>query len=208
MEGLYKNKYRIKSTRLANYNYGQSGFYFVTICTKNRQHYFGKIVEQKIILNKAGKIIQKYWLEITQHFENVLINEFIIMPNHTHGIIEISNNNTTTLCRDEALPRLPSTQNKIERNTPNQNETYVGEHPQMSAISPKPGSLPVIIGSLKSICTKTINKSFPNTNFAWQPRFFDHIIRTEKILNKIQWYTRTNPKKWERDRNNSEGIWM
>ncbi|MFH1947037.1 MAG: hypothetical protein ABIJ23_02685 [Candidatus Magasanikbacteria bacterium] len=111
MEELYKNKYRIKSTRLANYDYSQPGFYFVTICTKNRRHYFGKITEQKMILNDIGKIIQKYWSEIPQHFENVLTNEFIIMPNHVHGIIEISNNDTP--CRDEALPRLPPTTNDV-----------------------------------------------------------------------------------------------
>ncbi len=185
---LFKNKYRVKTTRLAEYDYSQPGYYFITVCTKDKAHCFGEIVDNKMTLNGVGKIIETCWLEIPKHFDNVSLDEFVIMPNHIHGIIII---NEGRMCRDEAMPRL-----------------YNGEHPQMSAISPKPNSLPVIIGSFKSICVKIIRKSFPNTNFAWQPRFYDHIIRAERSYNGIQWYIQTNPERWDRDRNNPEGVFM
>ncbi len=91
MEGLFKNKYRIDSTRLKDYDYSQDGSYFVTICTKERELFFGEVQNNKMILNDLGVIAEKYWLEIPQHFENTELDEFIIMPNHIHGIIVIDN---------------------------------------------------------------------------------------------------------------------
>ena len=86
----YKNKYRIKSTRLEGYNYSRAGLYFITICTNNRLNLFGKIDDNgKMELNDSGKMINFWWSEIETHFEWCKINEFIIMPNHIHGIIEI-----------------------------------------------------------------------------------------------------------------------
>ena len=78
----------------------------------------------------------------------------------------------------------------------------------MSKISPKPGSLAVIIGSYKSIVAKMIRKQLNPITFAWQSRFYDHIIRNEIELNKIREYIITNPEMWERDRNNPENLWM
>lgn len=80
-----------KSIRLKNYDYSSSGGYFITICTCNRKHLFGKIIDGKMILNDGGKIAQQYWLEIPKHFPNAGLDEFIIMPNHVHGIIMIHN---------------------------------------------------------------------------------------------------------------------
>ncbi|MBI4650145.1 hypothetical protein HY745_02450, partial [Candidatus Desantisbacteria bacterium] len=84
---LFKNQYRIKSTRLSNWDYSSNGYYFITICTHNREHYFGEIGE----ITTIGKIAQKYWLEIPNHFPFVILNEFVIMPNHIHGILIIEN---------------------------------------------------------------------------------------------------------------------
>ena len=80
-----------KLNRLKDYNYSQDGYYFITICTKNRDESFGKIKNNEMILNEIGTITQKCWLEISQHFPNVLLDEFIIMPDHVHGIIIIQN---------------------------------------------------------------------------------------------------------------------
>jgi REP element-mobilizing transposase RayT len=78
----------------------------------------------------------------------------------------------------------------------------------MSEISPKPGSLSVIIGSYKSAISKIVRKQLNPITFAWQSRFYDHIIRNENELNRIREYIMTNPAMWERDRNNVENIWM
>jgi REP element-mobilizing transposase RayT len=188
-ENKFKNIYRIKSARKAGYDYTNDGWYFVTICTKNMEPFFGKITDGKMNLSEIGKIVENYWLEISKHFPFVELDEFSIMPNHTHGIIGINNFGCHRDGRDEALPRL-----------------YDGKYPQMSEISPKPKSLSAIVGSFKSVSTKTIHQKSPETNFAWQLRFYDRIIRNEKELDKIRKYIFENPLKWEFDRNNPENF--
>jgi len=197
MKELFQNKYRVESARLPNYDYGQPGYYFITICTKNRRHYFSDIIDGEMILNDVGQIAARYWLEIPKHFSNVVLDEFIIMPNHIHGIIEIRKNDGVN-CRDEALPRLYTPPPRL----------YTGKYPNMSKISPKSKSLSVIIGSFKSICTKTINKIYGTNHFAWQSRFYEHIVRNEISLHNIQQYIYYNPQMWHRDRNNLENLLM
>ena len=181
----YHKQYRYKG-----YDYAKDGFYFVTICTKDRQLFFGDVVNEKMQLSKIGQIAEKYWLEISNHFKNIKLHEYIIMPNHIHGIIQIMRcGNEAMHCGNEAMPR-----------------SYDGKHIKMSKISPKLGSLSVIIGSFKSIVTKIINKKFLNNNFAWQPRFHDRIIRNDEELNKIRYYITINPDKWALDRSNPNKL--
>ncbi len=93
-------KHHRRSIRLKGYDYSQPGAYFITICTKNRKCLFGNIINGKMILNDAGHIAQNCWLEIPNHYSNVILDEFVIMPNHIHGIIIINvgaNNNSPRL---------------------------------------------------------------------------------------------------------------
>ena len=176
----FRGKYRIETARLKNWDYGSSGYYFVTICVKNRECVFGNLDDNKMILSEIGKIAEKFWLEIPAHFPFVKLDEFIIMPNHIHGIIIIDNH------RDVACNVSTTTSNnKI-----------------MSIISPKRGSLSTVIRSYKSNCTKTINKTQNNIYFQWQLRFYDHIIRDEKSLNNIRNYIVNNPLNWDKDEEN------
>ena len=90
----FQNKYRIESSRLSGYDYGSDGVYFVTICTKNRECYFGKIVSTNhAYLNptKIGQIALEYWKEIPKHYPFVTLDEFVVMPNHIHGILILNN---------------------------------------------------------------------------------------------------------------------
>ncbi len=89
MEELFKDKYRIKSARLKDWDYSQEGYYYITICTKNREPFFGKIINNKVNLSEIGKIVEKEWLKTPQIRNNIQIDEFIIMPNHFHGILII-----------------------------------------------------------------------------------------------------------------------
>jgi len=93
----FKNKYRIESTRLKNYDYSQNGYYFVTICTKHRFHHFGVIKNGKMVLNRYGKIVQKCWDDLPNHYWNCKLDAFIIMPDHIHGIVVIDNNSNCTI---------------------------------------------------------------------------------------------------------------
>ena len=86
---LFKDKYRIESIRLPGHDYSSPGAYFITICTHNRQYLFGEIVNNEMILNEYGEIANKYWYEIPKHYTNTQLDEYVIMPNHIHGIIFI-----------------------------------------------------------------------------------------------------------------------
>ncbi len=181
---MYRETER-KNIRLQGYDYSSDGYYFVTICVKYGECVFGDVKNEIMGLSDIGCVIVKFWQEISNHFDNVKLDKWIVMPNHVHGIVVIQNHG-----RDEAMPH-----------------PYVGQYERMSQISPKPKSLPTIIGSFKSIATKTIRK-YHNINFQWQYRFYDHIIRNNKSLNKIRNYIINNPEKWARDRNNPANLWM
>ncbi len=92
-----------KSIRLKGHDYSQKGLYFITICCHEKKHLFGKIINKKMILNDAGIHAKKCWLEIPSHFTNVILHEYIIMPNHIHGIIELvgANQNSPDIVFDE-----------------------------------------------------------------------------------------------------------
>ena len=200
----FKNIYRIKSTRKTGWNYTNDSWYFVTICTKNMEMFFGNITDGKMNLSEIGKIVENYWREIPKHFPFVELDEFSIMPNHNHGIIGINNFNCRCNGRDEAVPDEAVPDEAVpDEAVP---RLYDGKYPQMSKISPKPKSLSTIVGSFKSVSTKTIHQKFPEINFAWQPRFYDRIIRNEKELDKIRKYIFENVLKWEFDRNNPENL--
>jgi hypothetical protein len=86
-------KFHRKSLRFREFNYSRSGYYFITICTFYKDHLFGEIIDDKMVLNDAGKYVQKCWHDITKHFPDAILGPFVIMPNHIHGIIKIQNKN-------------------------------------------------------------------------------------------------------------------
>ena len=181
----YKNKYRISSARLLNWDYTNNGAYFITICTKNRKHFFGEIVNDEMILNEIGITVQKYWLTIPLHFPFVELGNFVVMPNHMHGILIIGNRPVETLHCNVSMHVKTS-------------DSIKPKNEQMSRISPKPGSISTIIRSYKSVVTT--NAHFIDINFDWQSLFHDHIIRNAQSFETIQNYIADNPKNWRDDK--------
>jgi REP element-mobilizing transposase RayT len=189
MSDKFRNIYRIPTTRLPNWDYSDSGYYFITICTKDKEDFFGEIIKNEIHLTKIGKIAQKYWIEISKHFLFVELDEFIIMPSHVHGILIIKNTGDDD-CRDVI--------NHVSTDHVNKN-VY-------SKITPmNKHSLGEIIRWYKGRMTFEINKI--KINFSWQSRYYDHIIRNEKEFCRIKQYVKDNPMNWETDENNS-GDWI
>ncbi len=187
---LFKNKYRVETTRLQNWNYGWNGKYFVTIVTKNREHFFGKIIHGKMYLSEIGENANKCWKEIPEHFPFVVLDEFCVMPNHIHGIVEIDKKNDGRKNTNVETQNFASLQ---LTKTPQSKQNQFG---------PQSKNLGSIIRGFKIGVTKFANKN--NYNFAWQSRFHEHIIRNEKSLNRIRNYIRTNPQRWENDKFNLE----
>ena len=182
---LYKN-FRIESSRLKKWDYRSEGSYFITICTKYMDPVFGHVDSGKMILSEMGNIVDKYWRDIQNHFPFLQLDEYVVMPNHIHGIIIIPPVETL-----HCNVFLESKKTVVE------STIMAGKNQRMSKISPKKGSISAIIRSYKSICTKPVNQKLNSRINLWQPRFWDHIIRSENDLIRIRKYIKNNPGKWK-----------
>lgn len=185
----FQNKYRITPARMPFWNYGWNGRYFVTICTAYREHFFGEIKDRKMILSSMGHCANKLWHDIPKHFPYAILDEFKVMPNHIHGIIEISKNidghygGMDSIDRDTLNPN-PSCNKQSGGATGNNN-------PMLN------NNLARILRWYTGRCSFEIHKI--HADFEWQKRFHDHIIRDDETLFKIRNYIRTNPEHWEED---------
>ena len=198
MAEKFRNKYRISSTRLQNWDYGWDGAYFITICTKNRRHYFGEIINSEMHLNETGKLAEKYWLEIPVHFPFIELGNFQVMPNHFHGILIIDKTKYGGNDRDKAMPCLcvdPVDPADPTAAVPAPTNKTIG---QLRFQNQGSGTISSILGSFKSIVSKYAH--LINANFAWQSRFHDHIIRDALSFERIQNYIENNPKNWKEDK--------
>ncbi|MCE2963395.1 MAG: transposase [Chitinophagales bacterium] len=195
----FNNQYRISSARLAGYDYGQNGAYFITICTKNRIHYFGEIVDRKMILNEIGNLAHEYWQEIPNHFSYIELANFVVMPNHIHGILIIYKNTDNGYDRtlQVDIPSVETLQGFSVETLQCNVSTDTVKNQKMAEISPKSGTISSIIRSYKSIVTK--HARYIKPEFEWQSRFHDHIIRNEPSFNNIQNYIENNPANWKQD---------
>ncbi len=175
-------KHHRRSIRLKGYDYSQAGLYFITICCQNKECLFGQIVNNEMILNNAGKYADKCWLEIPQHLPNAILHEHIIMPNHVHGIIELSD-----VGAENFLPLQQS-------NEPKQNDFQ----------KMIPRSIGSIVKGFKIGVTKWMRsvrmEDFPPQRPVWQRNYYEHIIRNEQSYQVISEYIINNPAQWEEDK--------
>jgi len=160
---------------LQNWDYRNDGYYFVTIGTKNREPYFGEITDGNMVMSEMGIIAVQELLKTGELRQDVFMDEFCIMPDHVHCIIHISYMDKYR-CRD------------VTRYVPTGD---IGINP----LSPRAGSLSVIIRSYKSAVTKRCRDA-GHKGFAWQSRFYDRIIRDQDELRNVRRYIRYNVKKW------------
>jgi putative transposase len=188
-----------QSIRLKDYDYSQAGAYFVTVCTQKRICLFGETENGQMRLNDAGHMVQKIWNELPEKYPGIETDEFIVMPNHIHGIILINN------CRGEVASPVPSV--TPDPNKPNTLETGEGgETPPLRKIT-----LGQVVAYFKYQSTKQIN-TIRNTPGGplWQRNYYEHIIRNEPELHNIREYIRYNPLKWDEDEENPnmKHVWL
>jgi REP element-mobilizing transposase RayT len=168
-----------RSIRLPGYDYTQPGAYFITLVTHDRMPLFGEIVGGEMRLNEYGKIVRAEWFRtaIVRPYVVLYPNEFVVMPNHVHGIIWIVNADNVGATRRVAPTTRPH--------------------------GPDSGSIGAIIGQFKSVTTKRIN-ALRNTPGApiWQRNYYEHIIRNDETLARIRAYIQSNPQRWAEDREN------
>lgn len=165
-----------KSPRLKGYDYTQSGAYFVTVCTDQRQHLFGVVEDDVMVLSPYGFLAEANWLTLPKHYSHVRLDQYVIMPNHVHGIIFLIDEINDDV--GEGLQTLPYDDN----------------------IRFKRHGLPEIIRGFKTWSARRINEVRHSKGTpVWQRSFHDHIIRNESDLNRIREYVHNNPALWESD---------
>ena len=168
----FKNKYRINSVRLKGWDYSSKGYYYITICTKNKIDYFGNIICRdaihRVSLSKIGEIAKQYWLAIPKYHPYVELDEFIIMPNHIHGIIHIVE-----------TPYMASPNNMNNKNK----------------FGPQSKNIASIVRGYKSSITKW--SKIKGLDFSWHAGFYDHIMRNNQALEDILKYILNNSANWE-----------
>lgn len=179
MSDLYQNKYRTDTTRASWWDYRWAAAYFVTICTQDRKHFFGSIVDGKQQLSEIGKIAEKEW---EKSFEmrpdmNLTMGEYVVMPDHFHGIVIIGSNEFNKKDTSGVTMRDSSTKNQF---------------------GPQSKNLASIIRGFKIGVTRQARIIQPD--FAWQSLFHDHIIRDEASFQRISQYIRNNPENWTKDK--------
>ncbi|MFA5995803.1 MAG: transposase [Patescibacteria group bacterium] len=201
MFDLFLDKYRVLSTRLPNYNYTKSGRYFVTICAKKRFACFGYIKNNIMCVNNIGKIIYNEWYRTALLRPYVTLDQFIVMPDHVHGILIINKNHDHLICIGKHNNVETHCNETVE--TPWQGvSTGPRPHNPRHHIEWQPHSLGSMINQFKGMVTRECRKR-KYYDFKWQSRFYDHVIRNEPELNNVRNYILNNPKHWNSDRDDS-----
>ena len=175
------HKHHRRSIRLKGYDYTQAGAYFVTICTQNRECLFGEVVDGVIRPNTHGAIVFEAWHDLPNHYPNVTLDAFVVMPNHVHGIIMLVTNDAPV---GAGFKPAPTTQP-----------------------GPMGHGLSEIIRAFKTFSARRINAARKSPGLSvWQRNYYEHIIRNEKSLNRIRQYILDNPLRWAMDRDNPDAV--
>ena len=207
MPEKYQNKYRIPSARLQSWDYSSNAAYFITICTAKRKYYFGEIANGKMDLSEQGKMGNQFWLEMPDHFSFVFLDEFVVMPNHMHGIIIIdkpggndtdSGSNDSDDSNDVETGHALSLRSQSQPQPQQTEKSESGKQPHPRFRNQGKNTISSMVGSYKSAVTKWCNKN--NLPFGWQSRFHDHIIRDNDEFQRIKNYIINNPANWEQDK--------
>ncbi len=167
-------KHHRRSIRLKGYDYTRPGAYFITICTQNRECLFGEVVKGRMVLNELGRIVEWTWHDLPNHLPHIRLDEFVIMPNHVHGIVWIVDDGAVAV--------------------------GAGSEPAPTASFRRHG-LPEIVRQFKTFSARRINahRGTRGTR-VWQRNYYEHIIRNRAALDRIRWYIRMNPRRWDGDR--------
>jgi putative transposase len=175
-------RFHRRSIRLPEYDYSQEGAYYITICTQYRKCLFGEIRNGKIALSECGRIVDDWWQQIPVQYSGVVLDEYVIMPNHIHAIIIINGDAVNPVGAIHELPL----QRRVKRRVM---------------------ALPKIIGYFKMNSARQINQMHNTPGCpVWQRNYWEHIIRNERSLYKIREYIRNNPLYWATDDENPEHI--
>ena len=183
----YTGYHNRRSIRLREYDYSHSGYYFVTICIDDRmKRLFGDVVDGEFVGNEFSGIVHACWNDLPNHYTHIRLDEFVIMPNHIHGIIVIRDSTNIVGAGFKPAPT-----------------TGTGRDWNRAGFNPAPTTrhgLPEIVRALKTFSSRRINQT--GMLFKWQRDYYEHVVRNETSLFLIRKYVRENPVRWECDAEN------
>lgn len=217
------NIHHRRSIRLKGYDYSQAGLYFVTICCENREHCFGKIENDEMVLNDAGKMIDTQWLALTTRFQNIALHEYIVMPNHFHGILQIVGATLVVAQNNAPKNNVGATlvvaqndggdENNIGDENNNRATTRVAptdgvgiNNGATTRVAPTTKTVGDMMDAFKSITTVEYIRGVKTLGWQrfdgkiWQRNYHEHIIRNEQSYQTISDYIINNPAKWKDDK--------
>ena len=178
-----------RSIRLQNYDYSQPGGYYLTLVTFQREHLFGEIANGEMVLNEAGKVVSDIWGKLPDRYPNVITDEMVVMPNHFHGALFITDDAPVVTAVPVAAVHEPPLR--------------VDETPEEYRLRRRRMLLPKVVGYFKMNTAKAINRILNSSGVpVWQRNYYEHIIRNEDELERIRNYIYYNPQQWEQDDEN------
>jgi putative transposase len=191
------DKHHRRSIRLKGYDYSEAGAYFVTICAQGRECLFGDVVDGEMRLDDAGKMVQDVWNDLPTRYPDVETDEFVVMPNHFHGIIVIVGAGPCACPGIHDRPEFRTAQPQTG---------------QPQGVAPTVLSLPDVVHRFKSFTTAEYRNGIRQKNWPpfngtlWQRNYYEHIIRSEEKMDRIREYIIVNPMRWADDEDNPANI--
>jgi putative transposase len=205
------NKHHRRSIRLPGYDYTGPGGYFITICTYERLPLFGKIVDEEMILSLLGRIAVQEWKRLVKRFPFLELGEFVVMPNHLHGILIINGGGTAVAGRGTAVEEFNAGIGQARRARTGDEE--FDKDPSRHAPTregfgcPVPGSIPTIVRSYKASVSWRVNRLREHPDHpVWQRNYYEHVIRDKADWERITTYIQNNPLLWDKDQINPDRM--
>ena len=211
----HPNKHHRRSIRIPGFDYAQPGAYYITICAQNRVYLFGDVVNNKMRLNDAGLMVKRWWNTLCKKFPMIHLDEYVVMPNHFHGIIhvcdvvdagiDISERADTRVC--PYVHHHPPIRNDVGADQCVRPITDQCVRP-ITDQCVRPMPISAMVQWFKTMTTNEYIRDVKQKNWSpfskklWQRNYYEHVIRDEESLNRVRQYIMDNPRNWTTDENN------
>ena len=217
--GVVRGERPGRPRRLREYDYAQDGAYSVTVCTDWRTHLFGRVTDGRVELNAVGRIVEKVWHELPEHYPHVELDAFVVMPDHVHGIVVFVGGDSEA--GSDSGPTLGSATvgSRAEEAGYKPARTQDGTRPEEAGLKPAPTQdartqdeaptkvrrhgLSEVLRGFKTYSGRRVNGLRGTPGVAvWQRGYYEHVVRNEEDMNRIRQYFQENPLRWWLKREN------
>lgn len=200
------NRHHRRSIRLKGYDYTASGAYFITICTHHRECLLGTVAVGEMQLSQLGHVVRSHWLKLPNHHLHVELDEFIVMPNHFHGILILIDNPAMSNAIHRDLDVSDAIDTDVRAGLADTFADTIDRFttkpaPTAGLVYPKRHGIPEIVRGFKTFSARRINQIRKTEGMpVWQRNYYERVIRDDRALHNIQRYIKSNPQSWQQDK--------